>query len=112
MALLRTEADWKTFLRSAGIQDDATLTTYAGLFVTNGFNEVSLGEINKDTLHELGVTVLGHKLAILAGARKRTAPVVPQVATRASVTAKLTTVTHDMTHQQFRKFLQDWNVYK
>ena len=58
MALLRTEADWKTFLQSAGIQDDATLTTYAGLFVTNGFNEVILGESKNSIIIFIGRSLI------------------------------------------------------
>lgn len=49
MALLRTEAQWKQFFQSAGIHDDATSDNYAGIFVTNGFTEISLSEI--DTWH-------------------------------------------------------------
>ena len=60
MALLRTEAQWKQFFQSAGIHDDATSDNYAGIFVTNGFTEISLSEIDKETLQELGITVLGH----------------------------------------------------
>ena len=59
----------KQFFQPAGIYDDATSDNYAGIFVTNGFTEISLREIDKETL--LGITFLGHKLAILASTKER-----------------------------------------
>ena len=49
---------------------------------------------DKDTSQQLGATVLSQKLAILTSAKEQK------------------TVTHDMMHQQYGRFLQDWNVYK
>ena len=46
MALrLRTEAEWTTFIRSAGISDDAACTKYAKSFVDNGVGETSLPQL-------------------------------------------------------------------
>ena len=111
---LQTEAQWKLFFQGARINDYLS-TTYAKTFVDNGFSELSLSQLDKDTLIELGITTIGHRLSILQcakgrGATPTTAPSAPVA--KASVTAKLTTITHEMTTQQFRKLQQDWAVYK
>ena len=86
MALLRTEAQWNQFFQSAGNHDDATSDKHAGIFVINGFTEIYLSEIHKETLQELGITVLGHKIAILASAKERKKQVATPAATSASAT--------------------------
>ena len=111
---LQTEAQWKTFFISAGIADDAS-TTYAKLFFDNGFNKNSLSGLDKDTLAEVGITLLGHKLAIIKCAnqlQQSTPSTPPTTVAKASVTAHLSTLTLEMTKVQFRKFQQDWLVYK
>ena len=62
---LRSEAQWKTFFQTAGITDDTALNTYDKSFTDNGFNEQSLALLDKETLTEVGITLIGHKLAIL-----------------------------------------------
>ena len=115
---LRTEAQWKAFITSAGITDDTVITTYATTFLTNDFNEQSLNLLDKATLTQLGVTSLGHQLAILNASNKRANGDASQSASstvkvsKASVTAKLSTLSPEMTHPQFRKFIHDWAVYK
>ena len=118
MALRRTEPQWKSFLGDAGITDDTVLTTYAQSFVQNNLTELSLPGLDKDTLIELGVASIGHRLSILNLAKANTNPTAqlqtnqPTQMAKASVTAQLSRLTLEMTHPQFRKFLQDWNVYK
>ena len=118
MALLRTEPQWKVFLSTAGITDEAQQTTYAQAFVTNGLNETSIPQLDKDTLIELGVTTIGHRLSILnavkstGNATTATVPTTTPPVAKASVTAKLSELSPDMTQPQFRKFLEDWRVYK
>ena len=118
MALRRTEPQWKSFLSDAGITDDTVLTTYAQSFVQNNLTELSLPGLDKDTLIELGVASIGHRLSILNLAKANTNPTAqlqtnqPTQMAKASVTAQLSRLTLEMTHPQFRKFLQDWNVYK
>ena len=36
-------------------------TTYAKLFKDNDFNEQSLAGLDKETLTEMGITVIGHR---------------------------------------------------
>ena len=115
---LQTEAQWKQFFQSANITDDDVSTTYAKAFVDSGFTEMALPALDKDTLAELGITLLGHKLSILQYVRNRTAAAATVTAddsrpvAKATVQAKLTQLTHELTHPQFRKFGQDWIVYK
>ena len=116
MALRRTEPQWKEFLTNAGIDDDAACTTYAHAFVENGLTETSIPLLDKETLTELGVNKIGHRMSILnlvtpSGNNAQPAAQVMPVA-KASVNAKLSLITLDMTSPQFRKFLQDWSVYK
>ena len=112
MALL-TEAQWKTFFQTAGITDDTALNTYAKSFADNGFNEQSLALLDKETLTEVGITLIGHKLAILqCASKKQSLPEQPSTAAKATVSAHLSTLTLEMTRPQFRKFQQDWVVYK
>ena len=110
---LRTDAQWKTFFQSAKITDEPKLSDYAKIFVDNSLTELSLEGLDKETLTELGITVVGDRLSILQCARNRQPPTTPSTTVaKASVTAKLSTLTHEMTQPQFRKFQQDWTVYK
>lgn len=109
---LRTEAQWKTFFQSAKITNETTQTNYAKIFADNSLTELSLEGLDKDTLTELGINVIGDRLSILQCAKNKRAPSTPSTVAKASVTAKLPTLTHEMTQPQFRKFQQDWTVYK
>ena len=64
----------------------------------------------------MGITLIGHKLAILQCAKKRQSPATTgaesSTVAKATVNAHLSTLTLEMTHPQFRKFQQDWAVYK
>ena len=112
MALMRTEDQWKEFFLSAGIEPTDT-TLYIKAFMDNGFNEKSLPQLDKDTLKEVGITSIGHILAILECAKTHNRETLLAAATtKATITAKLSQLSHDMTHPQFRKFQQDWKVYK
>ena len=111
---LRSEAQWKQFFTTAGITDDTTSTTYAKTFSDNGFNERSLQVLDKATLTQVGITLLGQQLAILqyAGELRSNTQSQSTSVTKASITAHLSTLTLEMTRPQFRKFKQDWLVYK
>ena len=61
----------------------------------------------------LGVTLFGHTLAILQYASKQQfLPEQTSTEAKATVSANIGTLFLEMTHPQFRKFLQDWVVYK
>ena len=106
---LQTAEQWKAFFQSLRITDDAIKTTYAQGFVTGGITEVTLPHLDKATLEELGVDVIGHRLLILNHIKtlNETAP-----STKATVNAQLTTLTSDMTQSQYRQFENDWRAYK
>ena len=97
---LQTEPQWKSFFTAAGITTAATLDTYAKAFVDNQVTENSLSQLDKDALTELGITTIGHRLSILHAIKERVSSSRPTA--KASVTAKLTPLSSDMTHPQFR----------
>ena len=72
---LQTEAQWKQFFHSAKITDDTVTTNYAKIFMDNEFTELSLDGLDKETLNEIGITVVGHRLSILQCVKKRQQPV-------------------------------------
>ena len=61
---LRTNAEWKAFFQALGITDDAVSQTYADAFVAGSITEVTLPHLDKATLTELGITVIGHRLLV------------------------------------------------
>ena len=62
--VVRVQDDWKNYFSNASIPDEHS-QTYAQSFVDNGLNEHSLASLDKDTLIELNVNILGHWLSIL-----------------------------------------------
>ena len=123
MALQRVgnEAEWTTFITNAGITDAAKVTAYAKSFVDNGLNETSLPQLDKATLVELGVDVIGHRMSLLTakdnfnvGAASMDTPraTIAPTSAKATVNAKLPTLSPNMTRPQFRKFKIDWEVFK
>ena len=119
---LQTEEEWKQFFQSLKITNDTVITNYAKIFMDNEFTDLSLEGLDKQTLTELGITIVGHRSSILRWAEKKREPVPvasstpvatsTPVAKAAAVRAKLPELTHEMTQPQFRKFQQDWIVYK
>ena len=113
---LRVQDDWKNFFSNAGIPDEHS-QTYAQSFVDNELNEHSLASLDKDTLIELNVNILGHRLSILNLSKHRNlpllcaSPMLPMLP-KASISAKLPVISSEMTKPQFRKFKTDWDVYK
>lgn len=106
---LRSNEQWKAFFQSLGITDDAVKTTYAQAFVTGGITEVTLPHLDKATLTEIGVDVIGHRLLIMNYIKTSTETT---ASTKATVNAQLTTLTSDMTQAQYRQFMNDWRAYK
>ena len=107
--MLQTDKQWREFFPSPGITDDAVKTTYAQAFVTGGITEVTLPHLDKATLTELGVNVIGHRLLIMNHIKTSTETA---ASTKATVNAQLTTLTSDMTQSQYRQFMNDWKAYK
>ena len=114
MALqIKDQSTWEKFFLDANVpKKDSTI--YAKIFVSNRITGELLPDLTKGTLQELGIDILGDCLAILRHARSLT--VTPSVVTQPTPikapVAKLPQINTDMTLQQFRKFLIDWNVFK
>ena len=97
------EAGWKDLFIEYGIKE-AKATVYGQKFVAEEMSVEMLPQLNRDILKEMGVTIIGDALAILSMSATRP----PSVKAPA---AKLPQISSDMTHQQFRKFIVDWNVF-
>ena len=111
MALLRDQPSWEKFFSDAKIpKKDAT--AYAKIFVQNRITGDLLSDLTKDTLQELGITVLGDCLAIVRHSRNSVSSTITQSVQIKAPAAKLPQINQEMTLQQFRKFLIDWNVFK
>ena len=102
---------WKDLFISVGIKDDAA-EKYAEIFDQQRMSRETLVMLDRQTLTELGITVIGDALSILRLAKS----VETQATTSQSVfartpSAKLPTLSSQMTHPQFRKFSMDWKVF-
>ena len=111
---LRASADWQQFFASAGIPDTNCLP-YAENFIKHELAELAIPSIDKDTLLELGVKVLGHHLAILNVTKLMQPPqwnAAPITSAKTSVSANLPHIHSETTDPQFRKLKTDWDEYK
>ena len=64
--------DVKALLSDAGIPEENT-QTYSDLFIANGIRQKHLiSELNKDVIKDMGITLLGHQLAIISLEKKLT----------------------------------------
>ena len=123
MALrLDTEAQWEDFLKEADIPEEEA-TQYAKIFKDNRIKAAALPDLTDVLLKTLGITIIGDILAIIRHAKAQSQPVPTQQQAPVAQTlapafkaptaaARLPTITADMTHQQYRKFRVDWEVYK
>ena len=114
------EPEWAAFFEECGIPTEAA-TTYAKEFKENCLTDNELPDLKMDLLKSLGITAIGHALAILRHAKSKSAIEVVHTPTikseypvfkPPSAAAKLPQIPPDMTHPQFRKFRVDWDVYK
>ena len=108
----RSEQKLNAFFQGAAITDNTIPNTYEKAFVDNSVTEQSLEELDNEPLTEIRITIIGHRLSILQRASKYNTTTTVKPVTKATVTAKLSELSHEMTAPQFRKFLQDWSVYK
>ena len=99
--------DWQELLSKIGIPADSA-RTYAKTFVEESITKDSLTMIDREVIKELGVTTMGHVLAILKLAKEQ--PLTSDSYTKASA-VKLPQLHSGMTSQQFRKFRIDWEVF-
>ena len=105
------------FFSDAEIPDDMAVQ-YTDIFISNWITVSVLSELDKQSLHEMGITVLSDKLAIIKHAHtitsvpdtKHTSPSSPSLTRDTTAKAKLPTVSSEMTKPQFRKFRIDWDI--
>ena len=93
-------------LTKIGIPADSA-RNYAKTFMEESITKDSLTMIDREVLKELGVTTMGHVLAILKLAKEQ--PLISDSHTKAPA-VKLPQLHSGMTSQQFRKFRIDWEV--
>ena len=99
--VLRTGSDdWQELLTKIGISADSA-KTYAKTFVEENITKDSLTMIDWEVLKELGVTTMGHALAILKLAKEQ--PLTSDSYIKAPA-VKFPQIHSGMTSQQFRKF--------
>ena len=104
--VLRVKDDWFNFFCNAGIPPN-TAHTYATAFVNNQITETTLPRLNRQYLTELGITIIGDVLTILAHTTSDSVPTTttPNTTppTPKSTKAKPPQITSEMTHPQFHK---------
>ena len=107
MALRTGSDDWQELLTKMGIPADSA-RTYAKTFAEESITKDSLTMIDWEVLKGLGVTTMGHALAILKLAKEQ--PLISDSYTKAPA-VKLPQLHSGMTSQQFRKFRINWEVF-
>ena len=99
--------EWQELLTKMGIPADSA-RTYAKTFVEESITKDSLTMIDWEILKELGVTTMGHALAILELAKEQ--PLISDSYTKAPA-VKLPQLHSRMTSQQIWKFRINWKVF-
>ena len=94
-------------LKRIGIAE-ADALKYEQSFAEEGINTNNIQLLDKETLDDLGVKKLGHKLSILKLYSKRDEPL---EAAAKIPPAKPPQLTAEMSKQAFRKFKLDWEVF-
>ena len=107
MALQTGSDDWQELLTKIGIPADSA-RTYAKTFVEESITKDNLTMIDREVLKELGVTTMGHTLAILKLAKEQ--PLTSDSLTK-DPAVKLPQLHSGMTSQQFQKFRIVWEVF-
>ena len=105
---------WERFLIKAGIQQESA-NSHAKTFAENKLSQDSLSMLDKPTLKDLGVSVLGEVLTILKQGTNTNDTAATPTITRQQVSsmpsAKPPRLSLDMSQQQFRKFKIDLDIF-
>ena len=100
---------WIKAFTKAGIASESA-ETYADIFVTEKLMWDNLALLDRPLLKELGVGVLGDILTIMGLSKGVAVPQASQSLIKAPV-ARPPQLHSEMTPQQFRKFVIDWEVF-
>ena len=99
------------FLVEAGIQPESA-KIHAKTFADNKLSRDSLSMLDKPTLKDLGVSILGEALTILKQGTNTNETAATSTRQLSSVpSARPPTLSLDMSQQQFRKFKIDWDIF-
>lgn len=98
---------WKALFMANGIKEDSA-KTYGDKFAAEEVTFGMLSQLDRDLLKEMGVKKIGEALAILNIDGSASPSKFSLLKTPAP---KLPQITSEMTHQQYRKFSIDWNVF-
>ena len=106
--------EWEAVIAKAGVNPKSA-TDYAKIFADAKLTLSHMDMLDRETLTELGVTVLGDVFSILK-LGKQQGPAATATASSAQASVKLPSVKApslhaEMTAQQFRKFRIDWSVF-
>ena len=98
--------NWEQTLVNAGLEPDSA-KKHSISFSEQKMTLDSLSMIDRSMLSELGVTAMGEAISIL----KLGKPSSQSPPNSQTVSAKPPKLSSEMTPQQFRKFLIDWDVF-
>ena len=101
---------WEAFLRTTGIPRDE-IKPYAGKLMEHRIRNPL--DLDKDTMKEVGITVIGDIKAIL-NTRETQGEQEKTTKPKTNYTPKIEPprIKSEMTNSEFRKFKTDWEVYK
>ena len=102
--------EWQKILVDAGIDDEAA-TTYSQTFHKQKLVVDSLSMLDRTLLTELGVNTLGDTLTIMRLGKEAPRASLPNSTFVKAPVARLRQLHIEMTHQQFRKFEIDLDVF-
>lgn len=85
---------------------------YAETFTAQCMSTDTVTELDRDTLSELGVDIVGHALSILRHVKRVDSKPPMKVLGAKAAAPKPPQLVADLTRPQFRKFQIDWDVYK
>lgn len=103
-------AKWEQTLSTAGV-DAASAKTYGTKFAAAKLSMSNIDMLDKDTLHDLGVTTIGDVLTILKLSKSHQTTAKDSYVAVKMPAVKAPQLHADMTAQQFRKFRTDWDVF-
>ena len=103
------QRDWEELLINIGISVESA-ATFAKNFAEERLTKDSLFMMDRAMLKELGIAKMREALVILKSTKEQPAPSDNQFAKAHAV--KLPQLHLEMTLQQFRKFIIDWDVLK
>ena len=103
-------AQWETLLIEAGIQAESAIK-HSKQFATNKMSKETLNMLDRTTLKELGVEILGEVLTILQISKTTSEATVTTAKPPTVPSVKPPKLSLDMTQQQFRKYKIDWDIF-